>query len=109
MQTSDSRKRAAEGGPMTEPSDKAVKAAAEATCAGWHNSDPLDRYPCAHCLTDATAALQAAYPIIEAEIRAKIAAEIEAFFPDPHDEDEKCDDCHLISLLAAGVRGEASA
>lgn len=42
-----------------------------------------------------------------AKVRERIAGDIEAFFPDPHDEDEPCDDCRIIRDAARIARGES--
>lgn len=55
------------------PTDPAVTAAAEALTTGW-TGDP----PEAWALTIARTAVAAARPIIEAEVRERIAADIEA-------------------------------
>lgn len=59
------------------PTDPAVTAAAEALTTGW-TGDP----PEAWALTIARTAVAAARPIIEAEVRERIAADIEALPPE---------------------------
>lgn len=51
-------------------------------------------------------AVEAAAPSIERQVRDRIAAEIEAFFPDMHAENEDCPDCAAMHWAAQIARGE---